>query len=106
MAEEGEAKEQAYELVFEGDETKFTTPSKDGKGKAIFPNMDTYEGEYKGGKRNGSGAYAFADGKAKYVGEYKDSLKHGKGAFTYASGAAYDGEWLANKYEGLGTYKW
>jgi hypothetical protein len=30
----------------------------------------------------------------------------GKGAFTYASGAAYDGEWLANKYEGLGTYKW
>jgi hypothetical protein len=37
----------------------------------VFPNADKYEGEYKGGKRNGKGTYTFARG-GQYSGSYVD----------------------------------
>ena len=46
------------QVVFEGDAKKYSWIAKDGKALAKFPNGDTYEGEYRGGKRNGWGKCA------------------------------------------------
>ena len=36
-----------------------------GFGRALLPNGDEYEGDYKNGKRNGSGKYTFLKSKAR-----------------------------------------
>ena len=40
-----------------------------GRGKAILPNGDAYEGEYQHGMRHGKGTYRFKNG-ARYNGEH------------------------------------
>jgi len=31
---------------------------------------------------------------------------HWKGKIEYANGNSYEGDWLNNKYNGIGTYRW
>jgi hypothetical protein len=61
-----------------------------------------YVGEFKDGKRNGTGTYTFPDGE-KYVGEFKDDKYNGTGTSTFPSGQKYVGEFKDGKKNGTGT---
>ena len=68
-------------------------------------------------KFEGQGTYRWANGTV-YVGSYKDGLPHGrntitvhskflgKGKKTMASGQSYEGDFIKDKFEGQGTYRW
>ena len=60
-----------------------------GKGKTVYPNGDTYEGEYDKGKRQGYGVYSFSDGE-RYEGQWYQDQQHGKGIFYFANNNKYD----------------
>ncbi len=87
---------------YDGDEKGGT---RNGKGVYRYPNGDVYEGEYKDGKRHGHGIYREADG-CIYEGEYKNGVKHGKGIYRYAHGEEYDGQWKDGNMHGYGVYKY
>ncbi|XP_055386200.1 radial spoke head 1 homolog [Condylostylus longicornis] len=74
-----------------------------GKGWAIFPNGDQYDGDYVNGQRHGIGLYVFQNG-ARYLGQYRRGQKSGKGIFFYPDGSIYDGNWQKNLRHGSGIY--
>ncbi|XP_070495166.1 uncharacterized protein Rsph1 [Chironomus tepperi] len=76
---------------------------RDGFGRAILPNRDQYEGEYRHGLRNGSGCYYFNNG-ARYNGEWRKGSKDGHGKFNYPDGSSYCGLWKDGKKHGYGKY--
>nr|CAD7196151.1 unnamed protein product [Timema douglasi] len=61
-----------------------------GQGRALLPNGDVYEGQYRNGKRHGGGLYVFRGG-ARYEGQWKKGVKHGEGKFHYPDGSWYEG---------------
>lgn len=82
-----------------------------------YADQSTFEGTFDAEKqKQGAGVYTWMgpggeDGeevvvKAKYEGEYKDGIKEGRGKMTYPSGDVYDGGWVANQMEGMGTYQY
>ncbi|XP_055855856.1 radial spoke head 1 homolog [Episyrphus balteatus] len=74
-----------------------------GKGWAILPNGDQYDGSYRKGIRNGHGLYVFKNG-ARYLGNYRCGIRHGFGKFIYPDGTFYEGNWNKNQKHGQGTY--
>ncbi|XP_037946925.1 radial spoke head 1 homolog [Teleopsis dalmanni] len=99
-----------------------------GRGWAILPNGDQYDGFYRKGQRHGIGLYVFLNG-ARYYGNYRcghrsgfgtffypdgslyegcwrKGVKHGKGRYTYPNGDSYYGEWINNEKHGVGIYKY
>jgi len=54
MAEEEET---GPKYLYEGDKKDGDATLQHGKGKAVYPNGDEYEGEYQEGKRHGTGVY-------------------------------------------------
>ncbi|KAH9490741.1 hypothetical protein Btru_035384 [Bulinus truncatus] len=78
-----------------------------GKGRAILPNRDVYEGMYMYGKRDGPGVYKFKNKLAKnarYIGNYVQGKKQGFGRFIYPDGSRYEGNWVDDLKEGQGKY--
>ncbi|CAM9146497.1 unnamed protein product, partial [Lampetra planeri] len=59
-----------------------------GRGRALLPSGDTYEGDYVAGQRHGQGSYRFKSGSL-YRGDYQQGRKHGYGAFHYPDGSHY-----------------
>jgi len=55
MADEDENTGPKY--MYEGDKKDGDATLQHGKGKAVYPNGDEYEGEYQEGKRHGNGVY-------------------------------------------------
>lgn len=78
---------------------------RDGKGKAVLPNRNQYEGEYREGQRYGNGILQYKNG-ARYEGEWKKGSKHGIGKLVYPDGSWYDGAWEYNKKQGFGKYSY
>jgi hypothetical protein len=99
---------------------------REGRGKCVFPNTDSYEGDWKNDMMSGRGKYLShigdiyegefqanvregkgiliaADGSV-YEGEFHDNKKAGKGKFIYVKGDVYDGDFLNNFMEGIGKY--
>jgi len=64
---------------------------------------ENYAGEFKDGKRNGTGTYTYRTG-AKYVGQWKDGDQDGQGTFTWPSGDKYVGEWKDGAQHGTGAF--
>lgn len=79
-----------------------TTPM-DGRGTMIYSNGDRYDGEFRGGKRNGCGTFTFTNGRS-YVGQFRDDQFQGQGIWTLENGDRYIGEFQANKCDGQGTF--
>ena len=52
-----------------------------GKGKKVYPNNDTYHGDFVNFKKHGKGKYIWSDG-VYYEGEFKNGKKHGQGKMT------------------------
>merc|ERR1711871_1666983 len=111
--------------MYEGDKKDGDATLQHGKGKAVYPNGDEYEGEYQEGKRHGQGVYkwvkmvvdeetgeskAAVDDECKpvfqstYTGQYAANLKDGEGVFEYPNGDIYSGEWRFGTKHGRGTF--
>ncbi|XP_068930898.1 radial spoke head 1 homolog [Petaurus breviceps papuanus] len=100
-SEEIEEERENYLGEYEGDRNE--AGERHGKGKAILPNGDIYDGQYEFGKRHGQGTYRFKSG-ARYIGEYQQNKKHGQGLFIYPDGSKYEGNWADDQRHGHGVY--
>jgi hypothetical protein len=68
-------------------------------------NYFSYDGDWKHGKMEGSGMYAFSDG-LKYEGEFKANWPEGQGKAVYHGGEAmYEGGWMKGRFQGTGEMK-
>lgn len=98
---------------------------KEGVEVEFYSNGDFYEGEFHGGKCNGSGVYHYfvsgryegdwVDGKydgygieswargSRYKGCYKQGLRHGYGVYRFYTGDCYSGEWFNGQSHGFGV---
>jgi len=63
----------------------------------------TYEGQYKSGKRSGTGKYSWDDGRS-YEGSFMDGLAEGEGVEIFPDGSRYEGSYVGNCKEGHGKY--
>ena len=69
-------------VKYEG-EVKGKKPN--GCGKAVYPNGDTYIGEFSRGVRQGKGVYIYKDGEC-YEGAFVNDRQHGKGVYGFNEG--------------------
>merc|ERR1711959_527220 len=120
--EEGET---GPKYEYEGDKKDGDPTLQHGKGKAIYPNGDEYEGSYEEGKRHGYGVYKWVKTQtdeetgavspavdeegnkvfqSNYAGQYVANLKDGEGVFEYPDGSKYQGNWRHDKRHGDGVY--
>lgn len=95
------SKASSKEGKYEGDRNELN--EKDGLGKMIYGNGDTYVGEWKNNKKDGKGTYLYKNGDC-YTGEFLKGNKHGKGDYRYTSGDYYTGFFINGKKNGIGTY--
>ncbi|XP_034666564.1 radial spoke head 1 homolog [Drosophila subobscura] len=76
-----------------------------GRGWAILPNGDQYDGNYRKGRRHGIGLYVFKDG-SRYYGQYRCGKRCGRGIFIYPDGSVYEGNWRKHLKHGKGRYNY
>lgn len=76
-----------YELRVPGSDVPREAGSKmyTGQGKALYPNQDTYDGQFVEGYRRGKGVYIHKRNGDMYEGHYEENKKHGFGKMTYTS---------------------
>ena len=68
----------------------------EGFGIYRWPSGDKYEGNFKGGKKNGQGLWTGCDG-CSYEGEWVDDLCEGFGVFRRSDGSFYRGYFKKGK---------
>ncbi|TKY56181.1 Phosphatidylinositol 4-phosphate 5-kinase 9 [Spatholobus suberectus] len=95
------------------------------EGVEFYSNGDFYEGEFHGGRCNGSGVYHYfvsgryegdwVDGRydgygveswargSRYKGCYRQGLRHGFGVYKFYTGDSYAGEWCNGQSHGVGV---
>ena len=100
---------------------------REGYGKIIYSNGESYEGEWKNDAYFGFGIYSWPNGD-KYIGEWVNNIREGIGIFicnenvykgefkndaidgfgiqTYLTGDVYEGESLNGERNGIGIYMW
>ena len=69
----------------------------------IYTNKDVYSGQWRSGKKDGTGTYIFNETGMKYVGEFKNGQLV-KGQWLQPNGSYFDGSFDNNKPKGHG--KW
>lgn len=74
----------------------------DGRGKAVMPNGDVYEGDCRLGMFEGLGVMRYHNGDL-YDGQWESHLRHGYGVLEYADGRSYSGLFKAGEKSGTGT---
>ena len=85
-----------------------------GRGTARWtgPNdlVDLFDGEMRGGQRNGRGVFLWISGSQwtgdRYDGEFLNNMFHGRGIYQWKSGNRYEGEWRDNDFNGHGVMQW
>ena len=93
-----EARETVSQRIYKANQPRENRPPYKFKTGAI------YQGQWKGGFRDGFGEQTWPDG-AKYSGEWRENRAHGKGKFIHVDGDVYDGFWANDKANGPGVYK-
>jgi len=73
-----------------------------GKGKAVYPNGDSYEGDFVNTIPEGFGTFYFNNGNI-YTGQMSKSQFQGKGKMSWKMGSVYEGDFVKDKREGQGT---
>ena len=71
----------------------------------VYPNGNSYEGEFHKGVYHGEGLFRFGSAGGSYRGGWRLGRKHGIGKRSYASGAEYEGEFAEDLISGKGIYK-
>lgn len=84
-------------------EVRYNKP--DGKGKAIFNNGNTYEGQFVEGHMTGQGISIWLDG-SKYEGDHVDGYMEGNGTYYWPDGDTYVGQFSNGQLSGHGVYTW
>jgi hypothetical protein len=84
-------------------EGEFKGGMKEGFGKLFIPGMSTYEGEWKKNKCEGNGIIIYSDLR-RYEGEFKNGVREGRGIYTTPGGDVYDGEFKNDSFNGRGIY--
>ena len=74
----------------------------DGRGKAVMPCGDVYEGDCKMGMFEGLGVMRYANGDL-YDGQWESHLRHGYGVIEYADGRSYSGLFRKGEKSGAGN---
>ncbi|CBY31602.1 unnamed protein product [Oikopleura dioica] len=78
-------------------------------GSFVFPNGDTYRGQYCSGetgiKRHGKGKWVSKSG-YEYDGEWDEDVIQGSGTMNLPDGSKYSGIFESGKYQGKGTLTW
>lgn len=80
----------------------------DGEGKMTYKNGNTYEGDYKNGKKSGQGILRFNSGDYKgdyYTGNFENGQYNGYGEYYWTDGRWYKGEWKNDKKHGKGEFR-
>jgi len=85
---------------YEGD---WKADLKHGKGKYIYADGDYYVGDWVNGKRHGQGKIVSLSNET-YEGEFTDGIKHGYGVYLYTDGEKYEGYYAHGKKHGEGKY--
>ena len=83
-------------------ETKEKLQILHGQGEFISPEF-RYKGEFRENKKQGKGAYLWANGN-RYEGDFVDDEPSGRGKFVFASGDQYEGEYSRGKFNGKGIF--
>ncbi len=65
-----------------------------GIGTFTWEDRATYQGNWKDGKRHGSGIYTSADGAHMYDGEWQNDVKHGQGFQQLSDGRTFEGTFI------------
>jgi radial spoke head protein 1 len=76
-----------------------------GEGIEYQANKFVYRGQFREGKRNGTGVlkiYNSAQKVSIYIGQFIDGIKHGEGKQFDENGVKYEGEWKDGKKDGFG----
>jgi hypothetical protein len=81
---------------------QFVNGLRQGKGKLVFANNDTYDGQFSKNRMDGTGTMMYANGD-KYVGQWSNNERNGKGKYYFKSKERYEGDFKAGKFEGQGT---
>jgi hypothetical protein len=68
--------------------------------------MSVYEGEISNDIIHGKGYQKWIQDGSEYIGDYYAGKREGYGIFKYPNGDQYEGEWMDNKPDGMGTYTW
>eukprot|EP00088_Acartia_fossae_P043016 TRINITY_DN4524_c0_g1_i12.p2 TRINITY_DN4524_c0_g1~~TRINITY_DN4524_c0_g1_i12.p2 ORF type:complete len:141 (-),score=12.95 TRINITY_DN4524_c0_g1_i12:107-472(-) len=74
----------------------------DGLGKWIKGENSLYIGDFKNGRRHGSGVETYSDGNF-YRGQFVDGKRHGYGTMVWNSTQYYSGEYEEGMQNGYGT---
>ena len=74
---------------------------KEGRGKMIYKNGGSYQGEWSNDLIDGKGIYNYKNGN-KYDGYFFEGKRNGKGIMIYNNGSKYDGEWKNDVFNGFG----
>ena len=61
-----------------------------------------YEGQFKEGRRDGTGVLINAMGD-RYDGAWKNGRRDGRGSQSYTLGGRYDGDWKSDRFDGRGS---
>ena len=67
----------------------------------MWPNGQTYEGDFKLDECEGEGTLHYPDGKT-FVGSWKNGKKHGTGDYSWPNGVKYYVYYLEGKQQGEG----
>ncbi|XP_046885120.1 MORN repeat-containing protein 4 isoform X1 [Hypomesus transpacificus] len=78
------------------------------KGTFTYASGEEYSGEWKEGRRHGTGQLKFSDGTC-YTGQFEKGLFHGSGVLLFQDGSrcrlfVYEGEFTQGKFHGVGVY--
>ncbi|MCY7387432.1 MAG: hypothetical protein LH481_05105 [Burkholderiales bacterium] len=83
-------------------ETKDKLQILHGQGEFISPAF-RYKGEFRENKKQGKGAYIWANGN-RYEGDFVEDEPSGRGKFIFASGDQYEGEYAKGAFNGKGIF--
>jgi hypothetical protein len=67
--------------------------------------MGFRQGYYENASKEGQGEYIWPDGNT-YIGEWKNNMLNGKGLFVWHDDRMFLGDWKDNVMHGEGTYRW
>ncbi|XP_052230156.1 MORN repeat-containing protein 1-like isoform X2 [Dreissena polymorpha] len=94
-----------YDNKFFKYEGQWKNGKKHGTGKLTFQDGSYYEGTFVGGEITGFGTRYFAVSGCKYQGQFVKGEFHGKGRMLWPDGSIYEGQWENNRRQGFGVMK-
>ena len=89
-----------YDEVYDGE---LVCSVREGKGIYRYDDGTMYEGDWRGGKKDGLGRLEIATGEV-YDGSWKDDLMHGYGVHMFTNGDCFEGHYRKGKWEGYGNF--